>query len=254
MVVMCFLWWWNRKFLLFMLNLTLKAPQNNRDLNHGILHPCTKFNGPSLNRWRVQTSSKWGKFGIQFKFDLEGQCQSLIKTIGILTKIFYTSEPNLVTITWTSHKLSRGQASDWHTHTRADTGNDNTRRPKLVSGKDVEGCQSDGPQRAQWRQSTLWNFFTPAHTATQKNRCDYKVYWYVWWNCLLAVLPIWKQFYLRIPKHPKYILTIKKGAFDTSLCAKYDPEFLSRMIFPIIDLSSLNQTHCLSQNLTMISR
>ena len=30
------------------------------------------------------------------KFDLEGQCQSLSKTIGILTKVFCTSGPNLV--------------------------------------------------------------------------------------------------------------------------------------------------------------
>ena len=40
-------------------------------------------------------------------------------------------------------ELSRGQASDWHTdrqtdrhtHTHTDAGNDNTRRPKLASGK-----------------------------------------------------------------------------------------------------------------------
>ena len=40
------------------------APQNNRDLNQGILHLWSKFFGLSLNGWRIiaRTSSKWGKF------------------------------------------------------------------------------------------------------------------------------------------------------------------------------------------------
>ena len=42
-------------------------------------------------------------------------------------------------LAWTGTELSRGQASDWHTdrqtHTHTDAGNDNTRRPKLASGK-----------------------------------------------------------------------------------------------------------------------
>ena len=39
-------------------------PQNNRDLNQGILNLWPKFRGPSLNRWWViaRTSSKCGKF------------------------------------------------------------------------------------------------------------------------------------------------------------------------------------------------
>ena len=61
------------------------------------------------------------------------------KTIGILTKVFYTYGPNLVILAWTGDELSRGQASDYRTHGRTDTqtdaGNDNTRRPKLASGK-----------------------------------------------------------------------------------------------------------------------
>ena len=59
--------------------------------------------------------------------------------IKILTKVFYTSGPNLVILAWTSHKLSRGQAGGWRTltdtHTQTDTGKDNTWRPKLASGK-----------------------------------------------------------------------------------------------------------------------
>ena len=74
-------------------------------------------------------------FGVQF--DLEGHDQSSHKTIGILTKIFYISGPNLVILAETGDELSRGQARDWRTdtHTQTDAGNDNTRRPKLPSGK-----------------------------------------------------------------------------------------------------------------------
>ena len=78
-------------------------------------------------------------FDFEVKFDLEGQGQSPPKTIGILTKVFYTYGPNLVMLAWTGDELSRGQASDYRTHGRTDTqtdaGNDNTRRPKLASGK-----------------------------------------------------------------------------------------------------------------------
>ena len=35
------------------------------------------------------TIPKWGKFGYQVKFDLQGQGQSLPNTIGTLTKLFY---------------------------------------------------------------------------------------------------------------------------------------------------------------------
>ena len=87
----------------------------------------------------VPRSSKWGNFWFEVKFDLEGQGQSPPKTIGILTKVFYTYGPNLVILAWTGDELSRGQASDYRTHERTDTqtdaGNDNTRRPKLASGK-----------------------------------------------------------------------------------------------------------------------
>ena len=73
----------------------------------------------------------------QVKFDLEGQGQWVYKTIGTLTKVFCIFGPNLVILAWTGPELSRGQASDWHTetHTHRDAGNDNTRRPKLASGK-----------------------------------------------------------------------------------------------------------------------
>ena len=55
-------------------------------------------------------------FDFEVKFDLEGQCQSPLKTIGIFTKVFYTYGPNLVILAWTGYELSRGQASDYRTH------------------------------------------------------------------------------------------------------------------------------------------
>ena len=59
-------------------------------------------------------------FDFEVKFDLEGQGQSPPKTIGILTKVFYTYGPNLVILAWTGDELSRGQASDYRTHGRTD--------------------------------------------------------------------------------------------------------------------------------------
>ena len=56
-------------------------------------------------------------FDFEVKFDLEGQGQSHPKTIGILTKVFYTYGPNLVILAWTDDELSRGQAGGWRTRT-----------------------------------------------------------------------------------------------------------------------------------------
>ena len=74
-------------------------------------------------------------FGVQF--DLEGQGQSPNKTIGILTKVFYTYCPNLVILAWTGDELSRGQASVYSTHRRTDTQTDRRRQrqyPKAKTG------------------------------------------------------------------------------------------------------------------------
>ena len=53
--------------------------------------------------------------------------------------MFCTYVSNLVILAWTADELSCGQASDWYTHTHTDRytdrGDDNTRRPKLASGK-----------------------------------------------------------------------------------------------------------------------
>ena len=49
--------------------------------------------------------------------------------------MFCSCGPNLVILAWTRDKLSRGQASAYRTHRQTDAANDNTRRPKLASGK-----------------------------------------------------------------------------------------------------------------------
>ena len=66
------------------------TPQNNRDLNQGLLHLWSKFGDPSLNGWWI--------------------------------------------IARTSSWLTDTQTHT-HTHTHTRAGNDNTRRPKLASGK-----------------------------------------------------------------------------------------------------------------------
>ena len=59
-------------------------------------------------------------FYFEVKFDLEVQGQLPLKTIGILTKVFCSSGPNLVILAWTGDKLSRGQASGYRTYRHTD--------------------------------------------------------------------------------------------------------------------------------------
>ena len=46
------------------------------------------------------------------KLNLTCQAQSTPKTIGILTKVFWTSGPNSVVLAWTDDELLRGQAQN----------------------------------------------------------------------------------------------------------------------------------------------
>ena len=71
-------------------------------------------------------AQNWVTFDFQVKFDLEGQGQSPPKTIGILTKVFYTYGPNLVILAWTDDELLRRQAGGWRT--RTDTHTDKCRQ------------------------------------------------------------------------------------------------------------------------------
>ena len=92
------------------------VPQNNRDLNQGLLHFWSKFGDPSWNGWWV--------------------------------------------IARTSSWLTHGR-----THTQTDAGNDNTRRPKLASGKNnickaiyrwPHICPSN-PSNSLWPSDTIWH-------------------------------------------------------------------------------------------------
>ena len=72
------------------------------------------WTGDELSREQAQNGVN---FGFEVKFDLECQGQSPPKTIGILTKVFYTYGPNLVILAWTGDELSRGQTW-WRTDGR----------------------------------------------------------------------------------------------------------------------------------------
>ena len=93
------------------------------------------WRGDELSHGQAQNGVN---FDFEVKYDLEGQGQSPPKTIGTLTKVFYTYGLNLVILGRTGDELSRGQACGYRTHRRThrqtDAGNDNTGRPKLASG------------------------------------------------------------------------------------------------------------------------
>ena len=108
-------------------NLTCQAQSTHKTI--GILTKvfCTSgpnfvvlaWTGDELSHGQAQNGVN---FDFEVKFDLEGQGKSPLKTIGILTKVFYICGPNLVILAETGHELSRGQARDWHTdgHTHTD--------------------------------------------------------------------------------------------------------------------------------------
>ena len=108
--------------------------------------------GDELSRRQAQNGVN---FDFEVKFALEGQGQLPPKTIGILTKVFYTYAPNLVILVWTGDELPRGQTW-WRTDWRTDAGNDNTRRPILASGKKLEivdqwSTRIPSPNRRGWQ-------------------------------------------------------------------------------------------------------
>ena len=72
----------------------------------------------------ARTSSKWGKFWLWSSIWHWKSRSITPKTIGILTKVFYTYGPNLVILAWTGVELSRGQTwwrTDWRTDGRSQT-------------------------------------------------------------------------------------------------------------------------------------
>ena len=108
------------------LNLTCHAQSTPKTT--GFLTKVFSTSGPNLVAlaWTVdELSREQAQNGVNFdfevKFDLEGQGQSPPKTIGILTKVFYTYGPILVILAWTGDEVSRGQTwwrTDWRTDGR----------------------------------------------------------------------------------------------------------------------------------------
>ena len=60
----------------------------------------------------ISSSSETRKFDILSQIWPWRSGQLLPKTIGTLTKVFYTSGPNLVVLAWKDDELSRGQAQN----------------------------------------------------------------------------------------------------------------------------------------------
>ena len=73
------------------------------------------WRGDELSHGQAQNGVN---FDFEVKFDLEGQGQTPPKTIGTLTKVFYTYGPNLAILARMGDELSRGQACGYRTHRR----------------------------------------------------------------------------------------------------------------------------------------
>ena len=85
----------------------------------GILTYVFLTSGPKLAILAWMGDELWcgqAQTGVNFDFDLifdlEGHGQWLHKTIGTLTKLFCTFDPNLVILAWMGPELLLGQASD----------------------------------------------------------------------------------------------------------------------------------------------
>ena len=102
------------------LNLTCQAQSTPKTI--GILTKVFCTSGPHLvvlARTGDELSQGQAQNGVNFdfevKFDLKGQGQSLPKTIGIITKVFYIYGPNLMILAQRGDELSRRQTRDWRT-------------------------------------------------------------------------------------------------------------------------------------------
>ena len=109
----------------------------------------------SLNIYKNSANKFGRKTGFKIENEIEDQDQSIPKLIGTLTQVFCTFGPNLVILAWTGDELSCRQAQNGVTFDfevkfdlegqgqstpktiGIDAGNDNTRRPKLASGKNM---------------------------------------------------------------------------------------------------------------------
>ena len=124
----------------------LIKPKINRDLNHIKMHFWPKQGDSNFNRSIIiaRTNSKWGKIRLWSKIwpwrsrsitpknnrDLNQGLLHLWSKFGdpSLNRWWVIARTN----SWLTHIQT-----DTHTHTHTDAGNDNTRRPKLASGKNA---------------------------------------------------------------------------------------------------------------------
>ena len=120
------------------LNLTNQAQSTPKTI--GILTKvfCNSGSNLVILAWRGdELSHRQAQNGVNFdfevKFDLEGQGQSPAKTIGILTKVFYTYGPNWVILAWTGDELLH--TSMWLPHTQTDTQTDRRRQRQYPKAK-----------------------------------------------------------------------------------------------------------------------
>ena len=132
------------------------------DLNSAKMHFCSKFGNCNFNWWRVMawTISKWGKFWLRSSIwpwrswsiipqnnrDLNQGLLHLWSKFGdpSLNGLWVIPRTNLVT--------------DGLTDGRTDAGNDNTRRPKLASGKnDINILKWSKPAHVKCFSSTSQN-------------------------------------------------------------------------------------------------
>ena len=158
-------------------------------------------------------------------FDLEGQGQSLPKTIGILTNVFSTYDPNLVVLAWTGDDLSRGQTW-WRTDWRTDAGNDNTRRPILASGKIIEICYlgTNWQHVSIGSDNGLAQFRPQAIVWTNADLIHYRIYTALWSDELINKpanqfedkASVW-----HIDQHPSFLL--KSSYISVSKSSRCDP-------------------------------
>ena len=132
------------------LNLTCQAQTTPKTI--GILTKVFCTSGPNLMvlaRTGDELSHGLAQNGVNFdfevKFDLEGQDQSLPKTTGILTKVFYIYGPNLVILAERGDELSRGQARDWRTDGHTDRQTQATTIPEGQNWPRVKTQVSFGP-------------------------------------------------------------------------------------------------------------
>ena len=75
------------------------------------MHFWSKFGNTDFNCGDLSCRQAQNEVNFDFyvQFDLEVQDQSSQKSIGILTKVFYISGPNLVILAEMVDELSRGQ-------------------------------------------------------------------------------------------------------------------------------------------------